>query len=168
MLGAGLSSGLVPMYVSEVSPTALRGALGTLHQLAIVTGILISQVRRKAHESREGISEIRDTPVIRWGAAQHSTPKLKESVKQSALMGLKSYLESEASLTKTTSHELKSTSANNFLPPLQSFCTYPIRVRLDPEHEIPDIQVLRNGFIREAGSPASPSALPTVAGVPAL
>lgn len=163
MLGAGLSSGLVPMYVSEVSPTALRGALGTLHQLAIVTGILISQVRRKAHESREGISEIRETPVIRWGVAQHSTPKLKESVKQSALMGLKSYLESEASLTRTTSHEVKSTSANN-PPPLQSFCTHPIRVRLDPEHEIPDIQVLRNGFIGEAGSPTSP----TVAGVPAM
>uniref|UniRef100_A0A8D0H4B2 Solute carrier family 2, facilitated glucose transporter member 2 n=1 Tax=Sphenodon punctatus TaxID=8508 RepID=A0A8D0H4B2_SPHPU len=43
-LYCGLSSGLVPMYVGEVSPTALRGALGTLHQLAIVTGILISQV----------------------------------------------------------------------------------------------------------------------------
>ncbi|NXP91291.1 GTR2 protein, partial [Passerina amoena] len=43
-LYCGLSSGLVPMYVSEVSPTALRGALGTLHQLAIVTGILFSQI----------------------------------------------------------------------------------------------------------------------------
>ncbi|XP_029472781.1 solute carrier family 2, facilitated glucose transporter member 2 [Rhinatrema bivittatum] len=40
----GLSSGLVPMYIGEISPTALRGALGTLHQLAIVTGILISQI----------------------------------------------------------------------------------------------------------------------------
>lgn len=52
MLCAGLSSGLVPMYVSEVSPTALRGALGTLHQLAIVTGILISQVRRESRRTR--------------------------------------------------------------------------------------------------------------------
>ncbi|KAM4694105.1 solute carrier family 2, facilitated glucose transporter member 2 [Discoglossus pictus] len=43
-LYCGLSSGLVPMYVGEISPTPLRGALGTLHQLAIVTGILISQV----------------------------------------------------------------------------------------------------------------------------
>ncbi|XP_075794055.1 solute carrier family 2, facilitated glucose transporter member 2 isoform X2 [Pelodiscus sinensis] len=43
-LYCGLSSGLVPMYVGEISPTALRGALGTLHQLATVTGILISQV----------------------------------------------------------------------------------------------------------------------------
>ncbi|XP_061545213.1 solute carrier family 2, facilitated glucose transporter member 1 [Phycodurus eques] len=41
---SGLSTGLVPMYVGEVSPTSLRGALGTLHQLGIVVGILIAQV----------------------------------------------------------------------------------------------------------------------------
>uniref|UniRef100_A0A8C7F9C9 Solute carrier family 2, facilitated glucose transporter member 4 n=1 Tax=Oncorhynchus kisutch TaxID=8019 RepID=A0A8C7F9C9_ONCKI len=40
----GLASGLVPMYVGEIAPTSLRGALGTLHQLAIVTGILMAQV----------------------------------------------------------------------------------------------------------------------------
>uniref|UniRef100_A0A8B9HRB7 Solute carrier family 2 member 2 n=1 Tax=Astyanax mexicanus TaxID=7994 RepID=A0A8B9HRB7_ASTMX len=40
----GLSSGLVPMYIGEIAPLKYRGALGTLHQLAIVTGILISQV----------------------------------------------------------------------------------------------------------------------------
>ncbi|MCI4386246.1 hypothetical protein PGIGA_G00060020 [Pangasianodon gigas] len=40
----GLSSGLVPMYIGEISPVRYRGALGTLHQLAVVTGILISQV----------------------------------------------------------------------------------------------------------------------------
>ncbi|XP_040284160.1 solute carrier family 2, facilitated glucose transporter member 2 [Bufo bufo] len=43
-LYCGLASGLVPIYIGEISPTALRGALGTLHQLGIVTGILISQV----------------------------------------------------------------------------------------------------------------------------
>ncbi|XP_012691324.1 solute carrier family 2, facilitated glucose transporter member 1 [Clupea harengus] len=43
-LYSGLSTGFVPMYVGEVSPTSLRGALGTLHQLGIVTGILIAQV----------------------------------------------------------------------------------------------------------------------------
>uniref|UniRef100_A0A8C8CPL3 Solute carrier family 2, facilitated glucose transporter member 4 n=1 Tax=Oncorhynchus tshawytscha TaxID=74940 RepID=A0A8C8CPL3_ONCTS len=42
----GLASGLVPMYVGEIAPTSLRGALGTLHQLAIVTGILIAQVQK--------------------------------------------------------------------------------------------------------------------------
>ncbi|XP_055515541.1 solute carrier family 2, facilitated glucose transporter member 1-like [Leucoraja erinacea] len=41
---SGLSTGFVPMYVGEISPTALRGALGTLHQLAIVCGILVAQV----------------------------------------------------------------------------------------------------------------------------
>uniref|UniRef100_A0A8C9ZSD9 Solute carrier family 2 member 2 n=1 Tax=Sander lucioperca TaxID=283035 RepID=A0A8C9ZSD9_SANLU len=40
----GLTSGLVPMYIGEIAPKAYRGALGTLHQLAIVIGILISQV----------------------------------------------------------------------------------------------------------------------------
>ncbi|XP_033839820.1 solute carrier family 2, facilitated glucose transporter member 4-like isoform X1 [Periophthalmus magnuspinnatus] len=40
----GLSSGLTPMYVGEIAPTSLRGALGTLHQLAIVTGILLAQI----------------------------------------------------------------------------------------------------------------------------
>ncbi|XP_011804377.1 PREDICTED: solute carrier family 2, facilitated glucose transporter member 2 isoform X2 [Colobus angolensis palliatus] len=43
-LYCGLISGLVPMYVGEIAPTTLRGALGTFHQLAIVTGILISQI----------------------------------------------------------------------------------------------------------------------------
>ncbi|XP_030889979.1 solute carrier family 2, facilitated glucose transporter member 4 isoform X2 [Leptonychotes weddellii] len=46
LIGAysGLTSGLVPMYVGEIAPTHLRGALGTLNQLAIVVGILIAQV----------------------------------------------------------------------------------------------------------------------------
>ncbi|KAH1175836.1 solute carrier family 2, facilitated glucose transporter member 1 isoform X1 [Mauremys mutica] len=43
-LYSGLTTGFVPMYVGEVSPTALRGALGTFHQLGIVVGILIAQV----------------------------------------------------------------------------------------------------------------------------
>ncbi|XP_060775430.1 solute carrier family 2, facilitated glucose transporter member 1 [Neoarius graeffei] len=43
-LYSGLSTGFVPMYVGEVAPTALRGALGTLHQLGVVVGILIAQV----------------------------------------------------------------------------------------------------------------------------
>ncbi|XP_006890445.1 PREDICTED: solute carrier family 2, facilitated glucose transporter member 2 [Elephantulus edwardii] len=43
-LYCGLISGLVPMYIGEIAPTSLRGALGTFHQLAIVTGILFSQI----------------------------------------------------------------------------------------------------------------------------
>lgn len=43
-LYSGLSTGFVPMYVGEVSPTSLRGAMGTFHQLGIVVGILVAQV----------------------------------------------------------------------------------------------------------------------------
>jgi MFS transporter, SP family, arabinose:H+ symporter len=41
-LAVGGASILSPMYVAEVSPPALRGRMGTLYQLSIVTGILIS------------------------------------------------------------------------------------------------------------------------------
>lgn len=40
----GLCTGLTPMYVGEVTPTAIRGAFGTLHQLGVVIGILVAQV----------------------------------------------------------------------------------------------------------------------------
>ena len=51
-LYSGLSTGFVPMYVGEIAPTTLRGALGTLHQLGIVIGILMAQVmRRTYHET---------------------------------------------------------------------------------------------------------------------
>ncbi|MEE6482488.1 hypothetical protein FKM82_013253 [Ascaphus truei] len=43
-LYCGLTTGFVPMYVGEIAPTALRGALGTLHQLGVVIGILIAQI----------------------------------------------------------------------------------------------------------------------------
>uniref|UniRef100_G3Q6W5 Solute carrier family 2, facilitated glucose transporter member 4 n=1 Tax=Gasterosteus aculeatus aculeatus TaxID=481459 RepID=G3Q6W5_GASAC len=52
----GLASGLTPMYVGEIAPTSLRGALGTLHQLAIVTGILIAQIL--GLESLLGVEEL--------------------------------------------------------------------------------------------------------------
>jgi len=42
----GLCTGLTPMYVGEISPTAVRGAFGTLHQLGVVIGILVAQVHR--------------------------------------------------------------------------------------------------------------------------
>ena len=39
-LAIGLSSALVPVYISEVSPTAVRGTLGSMNQLMICLGIL--------------------------------------------------------------------------------------------------------------------------------
>jgi MFS family permease len=41
---AGIATGVVPIYFSEISPTRVRGAVGTAHQLGITLGIVISQV----------------------------------------------------------------------------------------------------------------------------
>lgn len=43
-LSAGLSSNVVPMYLGELSPKNLRGALGIVPQLFITIGILSAQV----------------------------------------------------------------------------------------------------------------------------
>ncbi|KAL0481034.1 MFS transporter solute carrier family 2 (facilitated glucose transporter) [Acrasis kona] len=43
-LGAGVTTSVVNMYLSEVSPVKLRGAIGVLPQLGIVIGILVSQL----------------------------------------------------------------------------------------------------------------------------
>lgn len=39
-VGIGLSSAVVPLYISEVAPTDIRGLLGAVNQLAINVGIL--------------------------------------------------------------------------------------------------------------------------------
>lgn len=44
MTVSGLSSGLVPIYLTEVSPVNLRGTLGSLPQLMVTISILFSQV----------------------------------------------------------------------------------------------------------------------------
>ncbi|MBS1660164.1 MAG: MFS transporter, partial [Bacteroidetes bacterium] len=40
----GITSYVVPMYISEISPTRIRGALVTLNQLMITIGILLSYI----------------------------------------------------------------------------------------------------------------------------
>jgi SP family sugar:H+ symporter-like MFS transporter len=40
----GMASVIAPMYIAEVAPADVRGRLGSLQQLAIVTGIFISQL----------------------------------------------------------------------------------------------------------------------------
>ena len=41
---AGIATSVVPTYFSEISPIAIRGAVGTMHQLGITIGILLSQI----------------------------------------------------------------------------------------------------------------------------
>eukprot|EP00823_Brevimastigomonas_motovehiculus_P000314 TRINITY_DN10404_c0_g1_i1.p1 TRINITY_DN10404_c0_g1~~TRINITY_DN10404_c0_g1_i1.p1 ORF type:complete len:630 (-),score=97.86 TRINITY_DN10404_c0_g1_i1:61-1950(-) len=43
-IGSGGASVVVPLYLGEISPANLRGALGTFYQLALVIGILISNL----------------------------------------------------------------------------------------------------------------------------
>lgn len=56
-LNSGLNAGLAPMYLTEISPVHLRGAVGTIYQLIIALTILISQIL--------GLPEIFGTPE-RW------------------------------------------------------------------------------------------------------
>ena len=43
-MGIGVASALSPMYIAEVSPTAIRGRMVSLNQMTIVLGILAAQV----------------------------------------------------------------------------------------------------------------------------
>lgn len=43
-LGVGLSSVIIPAYLSEISPSYLRGAFGGVHQLMLIIGISSSSV----------------------------------------------------------------------------------------------------------------------------
>ena len=43
-VGIGVASALAPMYIAEISPTAIRGRMVSLNQMTIVLGILAAQV----------------------------------------------------------------------------------------------------------------------------
>ncbi|KAK7093689.1 solute carrier family 2, facilitated glucose transporter member 1-like [Littorina saxatilis] len=43
-LHSGLNISLCPLYLAEISPRKIRGAIGTCHQLAITIGILVAQI----------------------------------------------------------------------------------------------------------------------------
>ncbi|XP_021953057.1 solute carrier family 2, facilitated glucose transporter member 1 [Folsomia candida] len=43
-VNAGLNTALVPMYLVEISPVHIRGAVATMHQLVVIISILISQI----------------------------------------------------------------------------------------------------------------------------
>jgi len=43
-INCGIFTGLSPLYITEVAPVNLRGALGVFHQMGIVTAILFSNI----------------------------------------------------------------------------------------------------------------------------
>ncbi|PAA49160.1 hypothetical protein BOX15_Mlig028374g10, partial [Macrostomum lignano] len=42
--GCGAGSGLSPLFLTEIAPVNIRGAMGVLHQLMLTVGILVSQL----------------------------------------------------------------------------------------------------------------------------
>lgn len=68
-LQGGMSCGLVPTYLNEVSPKHLRGATGVVHQLFITIGILIAQMA--------GFRQIFGTGMLwHFGLGAHIIPAL--------------------------------------------------------------------------------------------
>jgi len=63
-LGVGITSVVVPMYLSEISKAKFRGAIVTIYQLAITIGILIAYV---ANYALAGEQDWRS--MIAWGGA---------------------------------------------------------------------------------------------------
>lgn len=61
-LGVGAASVIAPAYIAEVSPAAIRGRLGSLQQLAIVTGIFAALL---SDALLAGIAGEADQPL--WG-----------------------------------------------------------------------------------------------------
>jgi sugar porter (SP) family MFS transporter len=59
-IAIGITSYVVPMYISEISPTRVRGALVTLNQLMITLGILVSYIADYA------LSNDNDNQSWRW------------------------------------------------------------------------------------------------------
>src|SRR5699024_7412642 len=41
-IGVGIASNVVPLYLAEIAPSRIRGALVTCYQLAITIGILVA------------------------------------------------------------------------------------------------------------------------------
>src|SRR3712207_9099996 len=58
VVGVGVASVIAPAYIAEVAPARIRGRLGSLQQLAIVTGIFLSLLVDFAFASAAGGSQI--------------------------------------------------------------------------------------------------------------
>ncbi|GFR40716.1 hypothetical protein Agub_g1323 [Astrephomene gubernaculifera] len=73
----GLSSALVPTYISEVAPTRIRGTLGTLNQLSICAGILAALLANVALPAEQWRSAFRlaALPAVLLGAGMLLGPE---------------------------------------------------------------------------------------------
>ena len=55
-IAVGAASVIAPAYIAEVAPARIRGRLGSLQQLAIVTGIFLALGGQRPHRPHRGVS----------------------------------------------------------------------------------------------------------------
>ncbi|XP_033084373.1 solute carrier family 2, facilitated glucose transporter member 5 isoform X2 [Trachypithecus francoisi] len=69
---AGLSSNVVPMYLGELAPKNLRGALGVVPQLFITVGILVAQIfgLRNLLANADALQTLRGWDSVDWEVAE--------------------------------------------------------------------------------------------------
>ena len=58
-VSVGIASACVPVYIAEVSPSAIRGTLGALNQLGVVVGILLVYLLGYLRQTRQATSIMR-------------------------------------------------------------------------------------------------------------
>eukprot|EP00069_Balaena_mysticetus_P008889 bmy_06045T0 len=86
---AGLSSNVVPMYLGELAPKNLRGALGVVPQLFITVGILAAQILglRSLLANEEALRRLRG-----WDDVDAETEEIREEDKAEKAAGFISVL----------------------------------------------------------------------------
>ena len=72
-LGVGIASVIAPAYIAEIAPASIRGRLGSLQQLAIVTGIFIALLVRRLPRRRG--RRRRQRAVVRAGGLALDVPR---------------------------------------------------------------------------------------------
>ena len=65
-IGVGVASMVAPLYISEISPSAIRGRMVTLFQLAIVIGMFSAYASNAMIWNLSGLFSASGIPVVSW------------------------------------------------------------------------------------------------------
>ncbi|KAJ3099201.1 Solute carrier 2, facilitated glucose transporter member 3 [Phlyctochytrium planicorne] len=144
--GAGLGTVVVPLYISEISPIDRRGAFGSLNQLSIVVGVLVSQVAGVWLSTREGWRPLLGLTVVpsllqmillgfavespKWLASRNLIQETRKSL--SSLRGTDTDIEAELAEMLGAAHaneDVESARTNPRAPPQDSETSHLIQDR---------------------------------------